>query len=260
MRIAAETGARRGDAGGRGIAWVLVALAVLAALLAAPARAGDTAEAEVLGFADGLFAFEEYGVQDGSGFPYANIYVIDTESDAWVDGTPIRVRIDDEGATLAAARAEAAARLAAAFGDRFDGARALTLAASPLGEVGADPVRLAFAPIIPSNPMADPETVYEARLDLYYAPTAAENCITYIGDRPMGARLIVEREGGGSAVLSEDETVPRSRGCPITYRISRVVVPVAWPPDRVAVLLSVFTPGFEGPQRRFIAVTGRLPE
>ena len=236
----------------------LAALAL--ALAAASARAADAAEAEVIGFADGLFAFEEYGRQDGSGFPYTNIYVIDTATDAWVDGTPIRVRIDDEGATLADARTQAAARLEAEFGDAFENARSVTLAHSPLGEVEADPVRLAFAPVLPALPLGGHEPRYVARLELYYTETETENCVTYIGDRPMGFRLIVEREGGGSAVLSEDTVVPRSRGCPITYRISRVVVPDEWPPERMAVLLSVFTPGFEGAQRRFIAVTGRLPE
>jgi hypothetical protein len=38
------------------------------------AQAGDAAKLDILGFSKdgGVFAFEEYGVQDGSGFPYAN--------------------------------------------------------------------------------------------------------------------------------------------------------------------------------------------
>jgi predicted secreted protein len=50
-----------------------------ALLLAVPAaHAGDYAYRDILGFSsDGKsFAFEEYGVQDGSGFPYANIFVV----------------------------------------------------------------------------------------------------------------------------------------------------------------------------------------
>ncbi|TGW02055.1 DUF2259 domain-containing protein, partial [Mesorhizobium sp. M2D.F.Ca.ET.145.01.1.1] len=83
----------------------------LAAQLAASiaAQAGDVAELEILGFTrDGsVFAFEEYGVQDGSGFPYANRYYIDTSSDSFLKGTPIRVRLDDENATFDAARVQA---------------------------------------------------------------------------------------------------------------------------------------------------------
>ncbi len=88
----------------------LAALAMLTAAVAAtPARAGDTAELSILGFAaDGsVFAFEEYGVQDGSGFPYANRFYIETATDSFVAGTPIRVRIDDESASVDYARSEA---------------------------------------------------------------------------------------------------------------------------------------------------------
>jgi predicted secreted protein len=240
---------------------LVLALALALALPSGPAGAGDTAEAEVLGFGDdgGLFAFAEYGTQDGSGFPYANIFVVDVGRDRWVEGTPIRVRLEQEGATVAEARAEAGARLRQAVGDVFRPAEAVTLAHSPLGEIEADPVRLAFAPIIPSDPLAEPDRRYEARLEIFQAEAQAENCVEFIGDRPMGFRLVVGREGGGEVVLHEDRTIPRSRGCPITYRLDRIVVP-QYPPDRVAVLVGVFSPGFEGPQRRFIAVTGRLPK
>jgi predicted secreted protein len=230
-------------------------------LLATPAAAGDTAEAEILGFsADGrLFAFEEYGVQDGSSFPYAQVFVIDTDEDEWLAGTPIRVRLEADGATVAEARAAAAERLGEAVGDGFRPSDAITLAHAPLGEVEADPTRLAFAPVNPSHPLEDPPARYEARLEIFHAPAGAENCVTYIGDRPVGFRLTVRRDGGPPAVLHADDTIPRSRGCPITYRLSRVVVP-DFPAERVAILVSVFTPGFEGPNRRFIAVTGSLPE
>ena len=81
--------------------------AVLALCLATgAASAGDYADRTIIGFSpDGAyFAFEEYGVQDGSGFPYANIYVVDTATDSWVAGTPIRVMVQDETASLASVR------------------------------------------------------------------------------------------------------------------------------------------------------------
>ena len=237
----------------------ILTAAVLALLTPAAAWAGDAAEARVLGFDGGLFAFEEYGVQDGSGFPYSNIYVVDVADDSWVEGTPIRVLLQEDGATLAEAREAAEDRLEDRYGERFKRAGGVVLAHSPLGEVETGPVRLAFAPVLPALPLGEPERRYEARLELFHARTQTQRCIQAIGDRPMGFRLIVEREGGRSVVLGEDDVVPRSRGCPITYRISQIVAPEGYPPDRVAVLLSVFGPGFEGASRRFIAVTGRLP-
>ena len=75
----------------------LAALATALLLLSVAARAGDMATVQILGFSDdgGIFAFEEYGVQDGSGFPYANRYYIDTANDTFLHGTPVRERLDD---------------------------------------------------------------------------------------------------------------------------------------------------------------------
>ncbi|MEM8542235.1 MAG: DUF2259 domain-containing protein, partial [Pseudomonadota bacterium] len=81
-------------------------------LSASSAFAGDFANLNVLGFsADGnIFAFEEYGVQDGSGFPYANRFYIDTNTDQFIGGSPIRVRIEDETVDVSQARSDAAAQ------------------------------------------------------------------------------------------------------------------------------------------------------
>ena len=58
------------------------------------ALAADAADRAIIGFsADGrYFAFEEFGIQDGSGFAYANIFVLDLEDDKWVEGSPVRVQ------------------------------------------------------------------------------------------------------------------------------------------------------------------------
>ena len=73
----------------RRLAGGLTLLAGMAlAALPVPAAAGEFAQVDLLGFSrsGSHFAFEEYGVQDGSGFPYSNIYVIDVGDDSWVPG------------------------------------------------------------------------------------------------------------------------------------------------------------------------------
>lgn len=62
------------------------AFALLVGLGTTPAFAVDYARVDVMGFsANGSrFAFEEYGIQDGSGFPYSNIYLFDVDRDAWL--------------------------------------------------------------------------------------------------------------------------------------------------------------------------------
>jgi len=71
---------------------------------ALPAFAGDAAYPEAIGFSDDgtRFAFAEWGRQDGSGFAYANLYVIDLAKDAWL-GAPVRVLLEDETASPRAA-------------------------------------------------------------------------------------------------------------------------------------------------------------
>ena len=59
--------------------WRLLFLVLSSLLAAAPALAADGAQSRALGYsADGkYFAFEQFGVQDGSGFPYWDVFVLD---------------------------------------------------------------------------------------------------------------------------------------------------------------------------------------
>ena len=52
------------------------------------ALAGDTATFTTLGFSADhrYFAFSQYGEQDGSGFPYAEIYIVDVLKNSFVSG------------------------------------------------------------------------------------------------------------------------------------------------------------------------------
>lgn len=223
-------------------------------LLAAPALAGDRALAEFLGFSGDAkyFAFEEYGYQDGSGFAYANIYVIDLEADRWVSGTPVRVRAEDENATLAdiriKARTEAGptllkidittpADIAVLIGD---------------GEPDADAKTLAFGrPGYAAGVVLD-----ERQLSLETFPaSSAEDCEGFFGTAPLGFELTLS--GGDAPVtLHRDEgQLPQSRGCPLDYRLYAVILPGDYAPqDRGVAMVSVYPGGFEGPDRRFLAV------
>ena len=73
-------------------------------LSALPLFAADASYPEAIGFSeDGTrFAFVEWGRQDGSGFAYANLYVLDLAKDSWLI-SPIRVLVEDETAAPRAA-------------------------------------------------------------------------------------------------------------------------------------------------------------
>lgn len=226
----------------------------------APAHAGDTPTLEVLGFSadGGMFAFEEYGTQDGSGFPYANRFYIDTASDSFVAGTPVRVRIDDESATLEAARAEAKARGQSVISDAtLAENRGFAAGMNAVTELSADPFRMAVNP----RPVVPPiDTPLEFRLE-EIGMVAPERC------RDLGAikgfRLVkVATEPGTQArLIHEDSGIPQSRGCPLGYAIAGVQTffPQAGTPV-FALLIAVSSFGFEGPDHRFIAVTGPIDD
>ena len=238
-------------------------LATLLALLAATlwagvARAGDAAELNILGFtADGsIFAFEEYGIQDGSGFPYANRFYIDVATDRFVAGSPVRVRIDDETASLDQVRAQARAQGQAIADDAELAAnRGFTAGFNAVTELSADPHRIAVNPRPVFPPIDDP-IVFRIEETYLTPPT---RCQDFGGG--VGYRLIkvAVKPGERAELLHEDRSIPQSRGCPLGYRIGAVQTffPQSGQPA-FAVLIAVRSFGFEGPDHRWIAVPGRL--
>ena len=90
----------------------LLVLILSAFLASAPALAADGAQSRAIGYsADGkYFAFEQFGVQDGSGFPYWDVFVLDLAANDWVKGTPVRILVEDEEQRLPEARRQAMAK------------------------------------------------------------------------------------------------------------------------------------------------------
>ncbi|ADZ70018.1 DUF2259 domain-containing protein [Polymorphum gilvum] len=226
-----------------------------------PAVAGDVAEVEILGFsADGRhFAFEEFGLQDGSGFPYSSIYVIDVARDAWVPGSPLRRRdeIDDAppydpDAALARTReANRAAAVPVLRGAGIAGFGTL-VGHNPPTEMSADPHHLMVVPRRVLPPIDDP-----LEFALTEFPLPAGHCADY-GAETRGFRLTLVRSAR-TTVLAEDRTLPASRNCPLGYSIERILTHYPADGDPVfAVLLLMETVGFEGPDGRYLAVTGRF--
>lgn len=226
-------------------------LSVVVALAATmvPALAGDRAAIDLIGYSeDGrYFAFEEFGVQDGSGFAYSAIYLIDLENDRWVSGTPIKVQADNEELSLHAIRGQAMEQFAP-LGDKH----AIREPAEFLAVIGdgvpeADGAALRFAAVGYSGPGS---VQGDHQLTLETFPLPSKECEGYTDNEILGFALSLDGKD-----LQRDTRLPSSRGCALAYRIYGVAAPFpGWSVENGVALISVYPFGFEGPDRRFLAV------
>lgn len=232
------------------------ALFLASALFTTTTYAGDYAKRHIHGFSiDGqLFAFEEYGLQDGSGFPYANIYVIDTATDRWTAGSPFRAQLNDETKSVHDAREEArilAGPVMKSFEDRGH-----VVATNRSTEKSIDSGRMVANPR-PVVPPIDKEI--EFRLDnLKFTPST--NCEAFGPSAGFRLTRIATGDGDTTEVIHEDKSIPRSRSCPLEYKLADLIT--YFPEKRspvAAVLILMERVGFEGPDGRYLAVTTRLP-
>jgi len=80
---------------------------------------------------------------------------------------------------------------------------------------------------------------------------------------PVGMEVTVKNLKTGTAKsMAKDTAIPKSRNCPHRYDIEAIFVPSAYnvPNDPVVALIGTYSRGFEGSNRRFIAVPIELIE
>jgi predicted secreted protein len=238
-----------------------VCAAVLLALAAGDARAADGAAFNPIGYSPDsrYFAFEQYGIQDGSGFPYWEIFVIDLKTDQWAKDTPVRKVAEDENASLAAPRGEATAAVLPILKALDISVPAELLAANPATEVVTDRARISFdrwyVPGGSSPERRGPEVIRHGLALETLALDAPADC--YPEDGPyLGFRLTITDVAMDQArVLHADDTIPASRHCPTGYDLAAVVAPAGYPvTDRLVAIIGIYARGFEGADHRFIAV------
>lgn len=223
-----------------------------------PASAADIAGIHPLGFSsDGtVFAFEQFGVQDGSGFPYAEIFVINTVNDTYVAGTPVRVRLDDESRTVTDARRQAHEKAAPYLAPAtFAADPGHWVAFNPVSELSSAAAELRYV-AFPSETQFG--TRYTLQLETFNEPPSAR-CKDLV-DEVTGFRLkLSEDENPASQrLVYEDKTIPASRNCPGGYRLGGVIThfPAEGSPLHM-VLVMTYSYGFEGRDGRWIAIPVR---
>lgn len=227
-------------------------------LLAANCFAGDYATLNVIGFSkDGRYlAFEEYGTQDGSGFPYSNIYFINVEKNAYA-APRVAVMIEKETASEDTAR-KRSALLAAKR------ARQLAIIKGNLGKlvVSHQITDLTFDSQADNSPAVirfaeEIGSMYQRgdfELALAQTPIKTKDCEVLEDETKVIELKLTNKAEDTSRFLQKDATLPNGRGCATDYRMQDVYLYKGL----IAVFVGVFTRGFEGPDMRFMAVTGKL--
>ena len=181
-------------------------------------------------------------------------------TDSYLPGTPIRVRLDEEAREIAQARNEAKAKSQSIVPDAVLSANpGFTAGMNAVTEISADPHRMTVNPRPVFPPVDEP---LEFRLEHVGVDKFPEFC-RGTGGGMVGFRLTMTQLAAGqlARTMHEDKSVPQSRGFPLAYRIGAVKTlhPEGGEPV-VAVLLIVESMGFEGPDHRWMAVTGMLPQ
>lgn len=233
-------------------------LFLLFAFAPAAVFAGDYANLNFIGFSkDGKYlAFEEYGTQDGTGYPYATVYFVDVAKNAFA-GAPFRVKIEKEDATEDAARKQA--KLAAAkkmlelkIVQENTGTHTVSRLITDLpldAEKEHQIEKIRFAEEIGSMYKRGDYT-----LTLNPVETKTKECEPYELPVYKIELSLLDNAVKKTKFLQKDASLPASRGCAIDYHIQDVYTYEG----KIAVFLNVYEPGFEGADMRYMVVTGSL--
>ena len=237
---------------------VLLAVVILVSL-STQALAGDYATLNFIGFSkDGKYlAFEEYGSQDGSGFPYSNIYFVDVVKNSFA-APQINITLQNETASEQQARSRAKLRAAASL-RRFKIVNGNT-GTMIISRVHND---LAVNNFLSSEPEKT-ETINFAEIvgsmyrqgnyDLILRPIEhkSKECEYAYQTVYKFELTLKDKTDGDTVVLQRDTKLPASRSCPIDYAMQYAYLYDSY----IVVFVSTYSIGFEGPDMRYMAVTG----
>jgi predicted secreted protein len=233
-------------------------LAALTLALALPAAAADRALINMLGYsADGdYFAFEQFGIQDGSGFAFSDVFVVDLANDKWSYGTPFEVRAEDETTPLAEVRAEAIAKAKDKLDEYGIGVPVQIVALIGDGVGSERGIRMSWSTPACCGAGYTQADAFELILETRGIASTEDYCKDM---SPVGYNLYYQDKFGVRDLHLDGDVLPKSRGCTLDYRIYAVVQPFeeyyakGFTARRVAII-ATYPFGFEGVDRRFLVV------
>jgi len=246
---------------------IVLSWCALLAGSAMPARAGDAAALHVLGFSPNgsYFAFEQYWTLYEETASAAEIQVIDTVSDSWLPGTPFRADLTGDSENISYDVAIARARASALAKPTLD----RLAIGSPGAVFRPNDVPLdqeGYYNMIPKEFASSLEVSLRdgsrAMLTLEARPLGRRICgVSKVETEVAGFVLTLTRAGATPRILHADAALPRKRRCASRYGLAQALVhegPAGSPTLAVIIQLNDNEDAFEGPDRRFMAVTATL--
>ncbi len=244
----------------------LFIIAFIALSAAGSISAASLAQVRFLGFSPGgdYAAFGQYWIEDGSGFPGAEIRVMSvTEGEPaevfqviWTEemiyGEDGRVELDDGGNPAWTTVLDQACPCLDSLGITGEHMGRHCLC-HLLTDRGSDPYRASFVTWMGSPIYMGPE--YSMNLLLH--PPALENPPEWLTmfDEPVLLELVIEDRDGCMVMHHRDADSAQDYEYVSDYRIRDVFV---FADSMTAVILNTTGPGFEGPDGMFRMVTGVL--
>ena len=230
-------------------------LLVLAyALSTAAAFAGDVSKTEFLGFSadGGAVGFQESGTQDGSGFPYCSIMIVDTKKNKYIASSTVQIEreVEVDGEEKACVKARAKSNVKKALAKlKLSTRRGLkNFERLITDEAGANAMKVRFAtyPSTSGN--------FSEEVTLTETNTGAQD---EMGVDLKKMTLTLSSENGKSVkVLQQDVSLPPSRSRAIGYELeSGYSFETAMTSVQV-IVVRVHKTGFEGPDVRAMIVSG----
>ncbi len=216
------------------------------------AWAGDAAELRFIGFSsDGKsLAFEQYGVSDGRGASYSEYFFVDVARNVYA-APPKRGETDNTD--LSTLRARQRVQVLPILRElNLEPAQLGNLVvANPLPERTTDPLSAEFSLQSPEGGVAQGD--YQLQL----SATPTEQTCGVLGVAQRLTVALNNLHNGKRTVLQQDNALPAGRGCATRYRIYQAYT---YKDHYFVAFINIFSPGFEGENMRFMAVSGILPK
>lgn len=228
----------------------LIGLSLMAGL--APVGAADRATLSVIGYASegNLFAYEQFSIGDEGTPPHAAINIIDLTTGKSLAGAPFSAMVETEEETLNAVRDGVWGMAGKVLAENN-----ITEPANPLVLLGdgdrSEVVQLEFG-MAGTGESGSVTGTYAVSLRLIDMPKGTA-CDAEMGAQ-KGFALTLSTEGIEKPAFA-DTVLPADRACATGYRLYGVFSPHnGGGPESWVAMVSVFSRGFEGSDRRFVAV------